>query len=74
MLDINIDELKGYLGIDYADDIANRRLEHLIKVADKYLESSLGRDYPSPEDDARVMELVYIIILVLQHIIDEIVL
>ena len=60
MLDININELEDYLGIDYPDDTTDRRLEHLITVADKYLESSLGKNYP--EDDDRVIELAFIVI------------
>ena len=60
MLDININELEDYLGIDYPDDTTDRRLEHLITVADKYLESSLGKNYP--EDDDRVIELGFIVI------------
>ena len=60
MLDININELKGYLGIDYSDDTTEKRLKHLIRVADKYLESSLGKNYP--EDDDRVIELAFIVI------------
>ena len=60
MLDINIDELESYLGIDYSDNETDRRLKHLIRVADKYLESSLGKNYP--EDDDRVIELAFIVI------------
>ena len=60
MLDININELKGYLGIDYSDDTTDKRLKHLIRVADKYLESSLGKNYP--ENDDRVIELAFIVI------------
>lgn len=60
MLNININELEDYLGIDYPDDTTDRRLEHLITVADKYLESSLGKNYP--EDDDRVIELAFIVI------------
>lgn len=60
MLDLSVEEVKSYLGIDYSDVNTNKRLDRLIKVADKYLEGSLGKDYPV--DDYRVNELALIVI------------
>lgn len=60
MLDLSVEEVKSYLGIDYSDVNTNKRLDRLIKVADKYLEGSLGKDYPVY--DYRVNELALIVI------------
>lgn len=60
MLDLNVEEVKSYLGIDYSDVNTNKRLGRLINVADKYLEGTLGKDYPG--DDYRVTELALIVI------------
>lgn len=57
---IDVQDVKDYLGIDYDDDMINRRINHLINVSCKYLESSLGKNYPP--DDYRVKELALIII------------
>lgn len=57
---VEIQDVKDYLGIDYEDDMTNRRIKHLIHVACKYLESSLGKDYP--RNDYRVKELALIVI------------
>ena len=60
MLDLSVEEVKSYLGIDYSDANTDIRLNKLINVADKYLEGALGKDYP--EDDYRVTELALIVI------------
>lgn len=57
---VEVQDVKDYLGIDYEDEMVNRRIKHLIQVASKYLESSLGEDYP--EYDYRVKELALIVI------------
>ena len=60
MLDLSVEEVKSYLGIDYSDANTDIRLNKLINVAAKYLEGALGKDYP--EDDYRVTELALIVI------------
>ena len=60
MLNIEIEYVASYLGIDYVDNFVEERLTKLINIAHKYLESSLGKDYP--KDDERVNELALIII------------
>lgn len=54
------DEVLAYLGIDYADDIANKNVDRCIKTADAYLKGSIGTNYPT--DDPRVKELSLIFI------------
>lgn len=53
-------EILAYLGIDYADEMVNNNIDRLIKTADKYLQGSIGKDYP--KDDERAKELALIVI------------
>ncbi len=53
-------EVLAYLGIDYADEMIENNIDRLIKTADKYLEGSIGKDYP--KDDERAKELALIVI------------
>ena len=55
-----IEEVKAYLGIDYADDQVNNNITRSIATADAYLKGSIGADYPT--DDPRVKELALIFI------------
>lgn len=57
---LDLKEVTDYLGIDYEDEPIRNRLNHLIKVSERYLEGALGRDYP--KEDERVKELALIII------------
>lgn len=57
---VTIEEVKAYLGIDYADDMVNANIERAINTANAYLTGSIGNDYPT--DDPRAKELALIII------------
>lgn len=57
---VTIEEVKAYLGIDYADDMVNANIERAINTANAYLKGSIGNDYPA--DDPRAKELALIII------------
>lgn len=57
---VSVDEVKDYLGIDYADETVERNIKRAIKTADAYLKGSIGEDYPS--EDPRAKELALIII------------
>lgn len=49
-----------YLGIDYADDMASRRVRALIDTVDSYLTGAIGKDYAiavTPESLAKAKEL-----------------
>lgn len=52
-------EVKDYLGIDFEDEVSNRNITRLIKVAKSYLEGSISK---IPEDDERVKQLALFII------------
>ena len=55
-----IEEIKDYLGIDFTDEVTDRNLNRLIKVADSYLKGSIGDEYP--KDDERTKQLVLFIV------------
>ncbi len=55
-----VEEVKAYLGIDYADDMVTRNIERSIQTADAYLKGSIGTNYPT--EDPRVKELALIFI------------
>ena len=57
---VSVDEVKDYLGIDYADETVERNINRAIKTADAYLKGSIGENYPT--DDPRAKELALIII------------
>lgn len=57
---VSVDEVKEYLGIDYADEMVERNINRVIKTADAYLKGSIGENYPT--DDPRAKELALIIV------------
>lgn len=57
---VSVDEVKSYLGIDYADEMVVRNITRAIKTADAYLRGSIGENYPVV--DARAKELALIIV------------
>ena len=57
---VSVDEVKDYLGIDYADETVERNINRAIKTADSYLKGSIGENYPT--DDPRAKELALIIV------------
>lgn len=56
---ITSQQVKDYLGIDYADEMVERNIERLIKVADSLLVGSIGKNYN--KDDPRAEEMALII-------------
>lgn len=56
---ITVDDLKNYLGIDYADEMVEKNLERSIRAADSYLKGAIGKDYPV--DDLKSEELALIV-------------
>jgi len=54
-----IEEVKDYLGIDFADSVSDRNISRFIDVAESYLKGSIS---VLPEDDERVKQLALFII------------
>lgn len=54
------EDVLDHLGIDYADDMINRKIERLINTADAYLKGAIGEDYPV--EDSRAKELALLVI------------
>lgn len=57
---VTVEDVKAYLGIDYADDMVNANITRAINTADAYLKGSIGNDYPT--EDPRAKELALIIV------------
>lgn len=57
---VSVQEVKNYLGIDYADEMVEANISRMIKTADSFLKGSIGENYP--DDDPRAVELALIII------------
>ena len=55
-----LEEVLGYLGYDYADEMVKRNVNRCIATADAYLKGSIGDNYPA--EDPRVKELALIFI------------
>lgn len=60
MLQVTPEMVKAYLGIDVTDDMIEANISRLITVADAYLKSAVGVDYPT--NDPKAIELGLIII------------
>lgn len=59
-MQLTLEDVKDYLGIDYEDPQVIRNIERKIKVADKILTGALGENYP--QEDERVQEIALMII------------
>lgn len=57
---LDVQDVKDYLGIDYTDDMTDRRLTRAMAVSDAFLKGALGENYPV--DDYRAQELALMII------------
>lgn len=57
---LTIDEIKNHLIIDELDNSQKKDLERLIKVADEYLQGSIGKDYPRNSERAKQIALFII--------------
>lgn len=57
---VTVEDVKAYLGIDYADDMVNANITRAINTADAYLKGSIGNNYPT--EDPRAKELALIIV------------
>ncbi|MBO5870841.1 MAG: phage gp6-like head-tail connector protein [Clostridia bacterium] len=54
------EEVYDYLAIDFEDAATERTVDRLIKTSERYLEGSLGLNYPA--HDERVKELALLVI------------
>lgn len=58
---VTIEDAKGYLGIDYDDDVVTRNVTRALAAAKKAVEGSVGDDLETYlPDDPRVDELTLI--------------
>ena len=60
MIALTAQDVKDYLGIDFADDATDRLVTTMISTTDAYMKGALGASYPA--DDERVKMVAKIII------------
>ena len=58
---VSVDEVKDELGIDYADEMTERKIIRSIKTADAYLKGAIGENYPI--DDPRAKDLALMVVV-----------
>lgn len=57
---LSVQDVKDYLGIDFADDATDRLVTAMVSTTDAYMRGALGASYPA--DDERVKMVSKIII------------
>lgn len=57
---LSVQDVKDYLGIDFADDATDRLVTAMVSTVDAYMKGALGTSYPA--DDERVKMVAKIII------------
>ena len=57
---VTSEEVKAYLGVDYADEAVEKNIARLIKTADSYLKGAVGEEYPV--DDPKAKEIALLVI------------
>lgn len=57
---LTVEEVKAYMGIDYADDMVVLNIERAIKSADAFLKGSIGDNYPV--EDPRAKEIALMVV------------
>ena len=57
---LSVQDVKDYLGIDFADDATDRLVTAMVSTVDAYMTGALGAAYPA--DDERVKMVAKIII------------
>jgi hypothetical protein len=57
---VTVDDVRNYLGIDYADEMVTKNIQRCILTADAYLKGSIGENYPI--EDPRCKELALMLV------------
>ena len=57
---VTSEEVKAYLGVDYADEAVEKNIARLINTADSYLKGAVGENYPV--DDPKAKEIALLVI------------
>lgn len=56
---ITTEDVRDYIGLDFADEVAIKNIDRAIATTDSYLKGSIGENYPV--EDPRVQTLALII-------------
>lgn len=57
---VTLEQARDYLGIDFEDDVTDRRLTSAIKASGYFIAGAVGDNYP--KDDPRVTEVALMLI------------
>lgn len=60
MVNLTLQEITDYLGIDYSDEQTNRNLTRILSVTNTFLNGAIGEEFP--KDDARAKEIALAVI------------
>ena len=57
---LSVQDVKDYLGIDFADDATDGVITRLIATADVYMRGALGVSYPADDERVKMVEKIII--------------
>jgi hypothetical protein len=60
MAALTVQDVKDYLGIDFADDATDRLVTAMVSTADAYMQGALGANYPSDDERVKTVEKIII--------------
>lgn len=57
---LTVQDVKDYLGIDFADDATDRLVTAMVSTADAYMRGALGVNYPVDDERVKTVEKIII--------------
>ena len=57
---LSVQDVKDYLGIDFADDATDRLVTAMVSTADAYMKGALGANYPAEDERVKMVEKIII--------------
>ena len=57
---LSVQDVKDYLGLDFADDATDSVVTRLIATADMYMKGALGASYPVDDERVKMVEKIII--------------
>lgn len=57
---LTVQDVKDYLGIDFADNATDCLVTAMLSTADAYMRGALGANYPSDDERVKMVERIII--------------
>ena len=57
---LSVQDVKDYLGIDFADDATDRLVTAMVSTVDMYMTGALGAGYPVDDERVKMVEKIII--------------